>query len=232
MQHGERQAPALKEVDLGEKTVLVNPATGEPVREFPNTARPGASQPVGRWSYGGVDPKTGEPLLLNSLTGETRPGGGMRQNVAGRPTDGQLAAGMFAERMSSAEKLLRQHEAQGKPNVATATGGSLPFLGGALRNMVSSREQQMYRQAQEDWVRAKLRKESGAVIGVGEMNDEIRTYFPQIGDSPAVIEQKRQRREEATRLLRASAGAAGKLFTPADSTQAPPSGNPLLQGSR
>jgi len=57
-----------------------------------------------------------------------------------------------------------------------------------------------------DWVRAKLRKESGAVIGPKEMQDEIITYFPQPGDSAAVIKQKAESRRAAERAMSISAG--------------------------
>ena len=69
-------------------------------------------------------------------------------------------------------------------------------------------EQQQVRQAQEDWVRSKLRKESGAVIGDEEMSREIKTYFPQIGDSPPVIAQKARARQIAINAMQTSAGPA------------------------
>jgi hypothetical protein len=69
-------------------------------------------------------------------------------------------------------------------------------------------DQARYRQAQEDWVRAKLRKESGAAIGKEEMEREIATYFPQVGEGPEVRAQKRQARAVAVEAMRASAGKA------------------------
>ena len=78
--------------------------------------------------------------------------------------------------------------------------------------------QQAYQQAQADWVRAKLRKESGAVISNSEMASEIRTYFPQPGDSAKVIEQKAQARKTAEEnLIQESQGAYQSMFgqTPA-----------------
>ena len=54
--------------------------------------------------------------------------------------------------------------------------------------------------------RAKLRKESGAVIADEEMDREIRVYFPQLGDSTAVISQKRDSRKVAQDAMIRSAG--------------------------
>ena len=75
-------------------------------------------------------------------------------------------------------------------------------------NYFMSAEGQQYRQAQEDWVRAKLRRESGAAIGVTEMADEIRNYFPQPGDGPDVIEQKARARATASEAMVRAAGRA------------------------
>jgi hypothetical protein len=75
-------------------------------------------------------------------------------------------------------------------------------------NFALTDNEQVQRQQQEDWVRAKLRKESGAVIGAEEMAAEIRTYFPQAGDSKAVINQKAQSRAQALEQMRSSSGRA------------------------
>lgn len=118
-------------------------------------------------------------------------------------TEAQANTKMFAERMRIAETRLQQHEASGKDDGWTGTIGRLPKVG----NLVVGHETQQYRQAQKDWVRAKLRKESGASISPEEMQGEIETYFPQLGDGPDVIQQKAQARMEAAVLMmRASGG--------------------------
>jgi hypothetical protein len=89
--------------------------------------------------------------------------------------------------------------------------GAIPFVGGAAQRTVQSPDVQRYQQAASDWIRAKLRKESGAAIGVDEANQEYATYFPMSGDSAAVIEQKRQARLLATEAMKMS---AGKTYTP------------------
>jgi hypothetical protein len=64
------------------------------------------------------------------------------------------------------------------------------LIGEAVKRGVQPAATQQYEQAAQAWIRAKLRKESGAAIGVDEMNQEYRTYFPQIGDTADVIAQK------------------------------------------
>ena len=79
-----------------------------------------------------------------------------------------------------------------------------------LTNITSSPELQQYRQAADDWIRAKLRRESGAVIADSEMAKEYEIYFPRIGDSQEVIDQKRGAREEAERSMKTASGREHK----------------------
>ena len=87
----------------------------------------------------------------------------------------------------------------------------------AVTNTTASPEYQRYQQAADDWIRAKLRKESGAVIGEEEMAAEYRNYFPQFGDSQEVIEQKRRARKVAENAMYKSAGNVGDSYINRDS---------------
>lgn len=70
-------------------------------------------------------------------------------------------------------------------------------------NSTTSAEKQRYNQAASDWIRAKLRKESGAQIAKDEMASEYETYFPVFGDSDEVIAQKGRARKVAEQQMRA-----------------------------
>ena len=94
------------------------------------------------------------------------------------------------------------------PTARTQALGSVPLVGSYLQNVGSSTQQQLYRQAQENWVRANLRKESGAVIGADEMNAEIKTYFPQPGDKPENISQKQLARQVTQDAMKTAAGTS------------------------
>jgi len=128
------------------------------------------------------------------------------------PTADQANAAGFLLRMQEAEKVLSNltdKGESGKPSGGEIVARNLPFVGGPIAsNAAASPSRQLYRQAQEDWVRAKLRKESGAIIGVDEMVQEIETYFPQPFDPPALIEQKRRARKTAERALGIATGNA------------------------
>jgi hypothetical protein len=152
-----------------------------------------------------------------------------RRAEGGKPTESEQKAAGFAQRMELSNQLIKDIEDKvsaqqlaGKdvgtmyPTARTQALGNIPLVGGYLENIGSSTQQQLYRQAQENWVRANLRKESGAVIGTDEMKDEIKTYFPQPGDKPEKIAQKSLAREVTQNAMKT---AAGKSYVPFDMKQ-------------
>jgi hypothetical protein len=123
-------------------------------------------------------------------------------------TDTQRANSGYLSRMEAAENLLTSNKDQ-KPGIIETVARGAPIVGNEISaNLARGEGRQKALQAQRDWVRAKLRKESGAVIGPQEMLDEISTYFPQIGDSDGVIEQKKQARLQAAEAMKTSSGAS------------------------
>jgi hypothetical protein len=87
-------------------------------------------------------------------------------------------------------------------------------VGGALARAGQGADTQRYDQAAQDWIRAKLRKESGAAIGVDEARQEYATYFPMVGDSAEKIAQKAEARRVVTLGMQKSAGKAYEPYTP------------------
>ena len=83
--------------------------------------------------------------------------------------DEKLSFG-FYDRMQSAEKNI---DKLGDFNSADTWER---FKG--ITNISASPELQQYRQAADDWIRAKLRRESGAAIAPGEMDSEYKNIFP------------------------------------------------------
>lgn len=126
-------------------------------------------------------------------------------------TESQKAAAGFAERMVNSEGILSQLPQEALPTTGTSMAASVPFVGGYLERQVMSGEQQKFKQAASDWIRAKLRKESGAAIGEQEMEQEYETYFPMPGDGPEVIAQKAEARKIATQAMIKN---AGPVYTP------------------
>ena len=78
--------------------------------------------------------------------------------------------------MNEATKLINEFEDKGKPTVGTSAAGALPIVGDVLERNLMTPEQQQYKNAALAWIRAKLRKESGAAIGIDEAEQEYKIY--------------------------------------------------------
>jgi hypothetical protein len=137
------------------------------------------------------------------------PGGG------GKPlTDSQAKANLFGARMMESGNVLDNLADDGvrRPgNIKTVSegiAGAVPIVGdamargaGALTNWTQSDQQQQVEQAQRDFINAVLRRESGAAIAPSEFANANQQYFPQPGDKPKTLEQKRRNRQIATNLM-------------------------------
>jgi hypothetical protein len=130
------------------------------------------------------------------------------------PTEGQLGASGFANRMEASETIFSRIPADQVPRFGMSGQSS-------ILSYFRSPEGQMAKQAADDWIRAKLREESGAVIGEDEMMAEYKTYFPMPGDSAQVVAQKAQARQRATDAMKRNAGPAYVPYTP------PPAAAPI-----
>lgn len=119
-------------------------------------------------------------------------------------TEGQAKAAAFASQMASAEKAF----------LGAGTDGSK--LGDQVQtsiaqgagNFVVSPSAQKARQAQEQWSEGYLRFKTGAATNGDEVGRNVRTYFPQPGDSAAVVAQKARMRAQAEQEVRMNAGGA------------------------
>lgn len=71
---------------------------------------------------------------------------------------------------------------------------------------INSSGRQVADSAQDEFIAASLRQDSGAAIPPEELERQRRIYFPMPGDGPDVIEQKREARIRAIEGLKQSAG--------------------------
>jgi hypothetical protein len=191
-----------------------------------------------RWTAGGaLEPIPGGPA--DKTAGHAKPAPAL--------TEGQSNALMFAARMEDANKEIASLAARGTlmPSVAKQSAENVPVLGrvlGAAVNVTQTAEQQQVEQAKRNFINALLRKESGAAIGQDEFRNADRQYFPQVGDSPAVIEQKRRNRELATQTMMLAVPEQARSLPPRGQTAqqqqqqqqrpAPQAGGDVLQRAR
>lgn len=73
-------------------------------------------------------------------------------------------------------------------------------------NIIKSNEAIAARSAQDNWIESYLRDASGAAIPDSERNAYREIYFPVMGDSPQVVENKKKLREQKMANARISAG--------------------------
>lgn len=79
-------------------------------------------------------------------------------------------------------------------------------------------------QAERNFINAILRRESGAAIADTEYESAAKQYFPQAGDTPEVLEQKKENRRTVLNSLIRDAGPAYKpvsIFNPEDGGEDP-----------
>lgn len=126
--------------------------------------------------------------------------------MQGKGTEDERKAGAFANRMVDAHTITNDLEKLGTQGLDSAVS-QLPVVG----NMLSPQDRQRYNQAKSQFITAVLRRESGAAIGQQEFDRYDREFFPQPGDKPETVAQKRAARENA---IEGFMGGAGNGYTP------------------
>lgn len=116
-------------------------------------------------------------------------------------TESQAKALTFSQRMEASQRILGTVEQEGT-SIFNSIVSNVPFAG----NLLTSPEYKLYDQAKRDFVNAILRFESGAAIAASEFANADVQYFPQPGDTEAVIRQKRNNRDLAIAVMKRSAG--------------------------
>jgi len=125
---------------------------------------------------------------------------------AGRPTE---------KNQSSADYLGRTYAADSD---ASSFEGDLSKLGAQMNvqipNMLRSPKGQLYRAAQDEFINAGLRDESGAAIQPSEYDRYRAIYFAVPGDTAETIKRKQQARARVIKGLRSKAGNLASGVTP------------------
>ncbi len=154
------------------------------------------------------DPRTGR--MAPAVGADGQPVG------SGKPlTEFQGKSTSFGMRADAASRVIDQVGQGGKvqPSLIKRAAEAVPLIGeglGMAANSLQTPEQQQVEQAQRDFVNAVLRQESGAAVSAAEFDNARKQYFPQPGDSPEVVAQKKANRESAINGFRISAGPGAR----------------------
>lgn len=127
-------------------------------------------------------------------------------------TEAQAKATTFASQMAAASNELGSLESSGYDPSSLKTQLQTKLAGGA-GNIATTQEAQRAKQAQNQWSEAFLRVKTGAAATQPEVELNNKTFFPQFGDSPQVIEQKRRMRLQAEQDVLNMAGGGRELAT-------------------
>ena len=133
-------------------------------------------------------------------------------DAAKPPSTDQFNAAGYVKRMEDAEGNLKQLTGEGFDPTTAGTQAQRMIPGFA--EGMKSPEVKRYEQIVRNFGSAILRKQSGAAISASEYADTDKNYFPQPGDTPEVLAQKTQARQEAIAALRAEGGKAYKKIAP------------------
>ena len=134
----------------------------------------------------------------------------------GKPTEGETDAAGFASRMVYANSITSKLATGIAPKFGEAVLGVVPLIGKAIPEVIPqgvgglSPERRQYLQAANNFIRANLRKESGAAIGADEWTAEFINYFPQYNDDAQTIKQKEIFRNILTQNMVAAGGKSYK----------------------
>lgn len=119
------------------------------------------------------------------------------------PTSAQQTVAEYAARIEQAEPTLESLES----NIAGMNQLTYSATWDKPASFQSS-EMQQYMQAARNFINAKLRRESGAVISPTEFSEARKQYLPQPGDSEETLKLKKQNRDLVFASLKKAAGNA------------------------
>jgi hypothetical protein len=196
-------------------TVAINPTTGERrilmkgqwVTEdvAQRTKQPPQSIDTAQWPASARTLPNGKVVAPNGKGGVIQLG-----NLVPDSTEFAGKSAMFANLMRGAEGNMSEIEAitgrQARTRGDVTLGDITQFLG------IRSPTDQKLSQAQNQWLDAMLRYESGATILDSERESNRKKLMPVPGDSPQVLAQKKVEREaEFQGMVGTSEGAYGRL---------------------
>lgn len=153
------------------------------------------------------------------------------RNTGDKLTETEAKGTLFWRQMSSAEEAAK--EIAGPQFDVTNLGSqlSIRMAQSDLTNWLAPANAQKYQQAAEQWAEAYLRLKTGAATNQDEIRRNARAYFPQPGDSQAVIIQKNQMRARAINDVSIIAGRGVDKVPPGGSPPAP-GGGAAQEGQR
>lgn len=141
------------------------------------------------------------------------------------PTEGERKAATLLQRLNFSlgqlQEAVKQSPGAASPMVAPEILRRLPLVGDAAANAATPAERQRVESAQLDILDAALTLGTGAAYTREQLEGYRRSYFPQIGDSPAAIRDKAARLQNVIEAAKIAAGRAAPSEAPTQQSQQP-----------
>jgi hypothetical protein len=135
-------------------------------------------------------------------------------------TESEAKSTLYLSQMREASKVLDS------ANVSPAT---IAMTGNPYTNWAAGEKSQVAGQAQRQWAEAYLRAKTGAAATAGEVENNIRTFFPVIGDSDAAIKRKAEARMAAEQGMEIPSGRGAQQVEKRQAPEALPNLPPAAQ---
>ncbi len=120
-------------------------------------------------------------------------------------TEGERKGSAFLTRAVGANRSYEATKVGPRSMIGQSFNDAFP---NAANTFVNDADRQVADSAQDEFIAASLRQDSGAAIPEDELERQRRIYFPMPGDEPATMEQKRQARLRAISGLENAAGGS------------------------
>lgn len=167
----------------------------------------GTKAPAG-YQWGAVDPATGMRALV------AIPGG----PAIKEPSEGERKAGSLLMRlrgsMEQMQNALELSPNAAKPSTTAELIKAIPVVGSTASNSMTPEARQRVENAQLDMLDAALTLGTGAAYTREQLLGYAKSYFPQLGDKPEAIADKRVRLANVIRAAEIAAGRAAPGAVP------------------
>lgn len=167
-----------------------------------------------------VDRGTGQVSALTTPDGKP-----LKSESGNTLTESEGKNTLYLSQMVDAENALKNVPGTVSPIAVAAT--NTPYA-----NWAVPADAQKAAQSQRQWAEAYLRAKTGAAATQGEVDNNIRTFFPVVGDSDEVIQRKAEARAQAMEDMRIPAGRGAARVEKPRATSGSPAAGAVVDGYR
>lgn len=192
-------------MDVKDIVAMDNPKPADEYQRYVQEERNAGREPLDRLSF--EQAKKGNGITLTNPDGTSIQIGGATKSV--KLTEGQAKDNVYSTRAKGALEVLEGNAAA----LTSRVDRSLDAVPLGIGREGQTQEYQVAQQAGEEFLQAILRKDTGAAITTQEQDMYGKTFLPQPGDGPAVLEAKRASRQRAVAALEAGMSAEQILMT-------------------